>query len=162
MNRRTLLSGLTATGAVLLAGCSSSGGDDEDPGTDETTEPGSSQSPTLLDTEFVVGDRTSGSERDEATVRVEESRVVVEGVIWGSDGCKTATLLGSDYDLASNTLTVTVGTTDREGTEDQACTEAIVEIEYTATVRFEGGLPGRVVVEHDHGAGSEQVSEAEL
>jgi hypothetical protein len=162
MNRRTLLSGLTATGAVLLAGCSSSGGDGEDPGTDETTEPGSGQSPTLQDTEFVVGNRTSGSERDEATVRVEESRVVVEGVIWGSDGCKTATLLGSDYDRESNTQTVTVGTTDREGTEDQACTEAIVEIEYVATATFEGGLPGRVVVEHDHGDGPVQVTEAEL
>jgi hypothetical protein len=161
MNRRTLLSGLAATGAVLLAGCSSSGGG-EGPPTDEQTPAEPSQSPVLEDTEFAVEDRTSGSERDEATVRFEAPRVVVEGVIWGSDGCKTATLLGSEYDLESNTLTVTVGTTDREGTDDQACTQAIVEIEYTATATFDEGLPGQVVVEHDHGDGPEQVADAEL
>ena len=49
--------------------------------------------------------------------------------------------------------TVTVGTVDREGTEETACTQAIVEVEYTAIARFQQGLPGRVVVEHDHGDG---------
>ncbi|MFC7019647.1 MULTISPECIES: twin-arginine translocation signal domain-containing protein [Haloarcula] len=160
MNRRTFLGGLAATGAVLLAGCSSSGG--EGSPTDEQTPAEPSQSPVLEDTEFAVDDRTSGGERDEATVRFEAPRVVVEGVIWGRDGCKTATLLGSEYDRESNTLTVSVGTTDREGTEDQACTQAIVEIEYTATATFDAGLPSRVVVEHDHGDGPEQVADSEL
>lgn len=162
MNRRTLLQRAGIVGATLLAGCSSSGspgGESPDPETD-TEDPDASQSPVLETTEFSVDGRSGGSQRDEATVRFDGQRVVVEGVIWGSDGCKTATLLDSAYDRATDTHTVTVGTTDREDAGEM-CTQALVEIEYTATATFEGGLPGRVVVRHDHGDGPEQVADGE-
>jgi hypothetical protein len=161
MNRRALLQCAGVVGAALLAGCSSSGGPGEGPTDEPPTDGGEpSQSPVLADTEFVVDAQSSGTQRDEATVQFDGQRVVVDGVVWGSDGCKTATLLHSAYDPETNTHTVTVGTTDRADAGEM-CTQAIVEIEYTATATFEGGLPGRVVVRHDHGDGSEQVADAE-
>ncbi|MBV0924218.1 hypothetical protein KTS45_08385 [Halomicroarcula limicola] len=113
----------------------------------------------MTDTTFTVTDVSSGTQRDEASVAFGGDTVTVEGTIWGANGCKTGRLLGAEYDAAADELTVTVGTKDREDAGD-GCTQAIVEIRYRATATFEGGLPGTVVVTHDHGDGGKDVTTA--
>ena len=145
MNRRTFLGTACFAGAVSLGGCLSDGGGD------------TPADPTVTTTEFTVLGGRSGTEVDEATVAVEGTTVTVEGTIWGADGCQTAELAGADYDAEADELTVAVAEATREDAGN-ACTTAIVETEYRATVEFEGGLPDSVVVTHDHGDGPQEVT----
>ena len=158
MDRRTLLATVCGVGVATLAGC---GADDGGSGTPAATDT-PTQTVSMIDSEFTVDGTGSGQQTDDATVSVDGGTVTVEGTIWGADGCTTAELAGADYDAAADELTVAVATTDREptGTEAIACTQAIVEIAYTATVTFDSGLPGTVVVTHDHGDGPEAVTTA--
>jgi len=158
MNRRTLLRTASGVGIAALAGCGSTDGGD---GTATGTATESTPSQTMTDTTFTVLQTESGQEIDEATVSVDGTTVTVEGTIWGADGCTTAELADASYDAAADELTVAVATTEQEtaGT-DVACTQAIVEIDYRATVEFENGTPGTVVVTHDRGDGPETVTTA--
>lgn len=175
MRRRTLLRRGGLAGLLVLAGCTSPGsgapddtettsGDDEPTETpnsgDEPTEtptelgtdePDGSSDVTVGESTFEVTENVSGTQVDRAEVSFEahSETVAVDGTIWGADGCKTATLDGVDYDESADELTVRVATVDREGTEDQMCTQAIVEISYEARVFFEGGLPSSATVVHD-------------
>jgi len=106
----------------------------------------------VTDTRFTVTGRASGTQVSDATVTFGDGTVVVEGTIWGANGCKTAELAGVSYDGDADELTIAVATTDREGAGD-GCTQAIVEIDYRAVVTVDGGLPGSVTVTHDHGDG---------
>lgn len=152
MHRRTLL-GMAATLLPLgLAGCAGGGdsGDGETPGTPSPTSM-STPTPTppaIEEATLSTRDIVSGQEVDEATVTVEDDAVVVTGTIWGSDGCKTATLDAAEYDVGADTLSVAIATRDR-GDAGDACTEALVEIDYRVRVTFSGGLPGTVAVTHD-------------
>ncbi|GGN98725.1 MULTISPECIES: hypothetical protein [Haloarcula] len=159
MHRRALLRRLGAAGAVALAGCASSGdpGTGDGGGTDNGT---GDEDPRVTGTEFTVTRRESGTQVSEASVTFGTDAVTVDGTIWGANGCKTAALAGADYDAAADELTVAVETGARDDAGD-ACTQAIVEIDYEAMVQFEGGLPGRVVVTHDHGDGPTEVTTAE-
>ncbi|MBX0322904.1 hypothetical protein EGH21_07660 [Halomicroarcula sp. F13] len=114
----------------------------------------------MTDSEFTVTGRGSGTQASEASVTFGTDAVTVEGTIWGANGCKTAALSSADYDATADELTVAVETVDRDDAGD-ACTQAIVEIDYEATVQFAAGLPGRVVVTHDHGDGPTEVTTAE-
>ncbi|WP_254273189.1 hypothetical protein [Haloarcula marina] len=152
MQRRVLLRRLGVVGAAALAGCASNGPSDGGAGTERTP----TRPPRVTDTTFTVSNRQSGTQVDDATVRFGDERVVVDGTIWGVDGCTTAALTSAEYDDAADELTVAVATT-RE-TDAEMCTQAIVEIDYEATVAFENGLPGRVVVTHDHGDGPREVA----
>lgn len=165
MHRRTLLRRGAAVATLALAGCTSSPG----PGSDDDTEtgdgPGQTETPTDGGTgggdgegDVTTGESTfdvtgivSGTQVDRADVSFEShsETVSVDGTIWGADGCKTAELDSVVYDEATGEVTISVATIDREGTEDRACTQAIVQISYEAVVAFEGGLPASTTVVHD-------------
>ena len=142
MKRRSFLG---SVGLAAFAGCVGDGG--------------GSSSTTITDAELQVEGIGSGEQIDDATVSVADGTVTVEGTIWGPNGCATAELDSADYDADSDELTVAVATTRREDAGD-VCTQAIVEIEYRASVSVEGSSPGTVLVTHDHGDGPGQVTSA--
>ncbi|WP_434531267.1 hypothetical protein ACODNH_08675 [Haloarcula sp. NS06] len=106
----------------------------------------------MNETTFSITKRQSGSQTSSATVTFDEHQVVVDGTIWGSDGCKTADLTDISYDTSADELSLSVGTKEMPDAGDM-CTQAIIEIDYRATVMFENGLPGTVAVSHDSGNG---------
>ena len=158
MDRRTLLASVSAAGVVTLTGCLGDGGGEDTPsdnGTDTgTPTPTPAPEPTLTGSGFEVDSVQSGTRADSAMVSTEGLDVVIDGVIWGADGCQTAELASTT--LNDSELTVAVETTQGESAGD-ACTTGIVEIAYTATVEFSDGLPGAVVVTHDRGEGPETI-----
>ncbi|EMA25377.1 MULTISPECIES: hypothetical protein [Haloarcula] len=113
----------------------------------------------MNETTFSVTQRQSGSQTSSATVAFDGDQVVVEGTIWGSDGCKTADLTDVTYDSSVDELHISVGTKDKPDAGD-VCTQAIMEINYRATATFENGLPGTVSVSHDTGDGQSPVTTA--
>jgi len=154
MHRREAL-GVTVT--LLsggLAGCAGDGGsgNGETPDTvSPTPTPTGTPTPTSSTVEeatLTVQNIVSGGEVDEAAVTVKDGAVIVTGTIWGSDGCKTATLEAAEYDAGADTLSVAVATADREDAGD-ACSQALVEIDYRVRVPFPDGSPGTVAVTHD-------------
>lgn len=151
MNRRELLAAAGLGAGAFLAGCLGNG---DGGGPAETDSPTSSRS--VAETTFDVVENTCGEGRDEASVSFGD-HVSVSGTIRGSNTCYTATLDGATYDAAADRLTVRVRSSVPEGRETAACGQCLVDIDYDAAVRFEGGLPGTVVVEHD----GEQVASAE-
>jgi hypothetical protein len=155
MNRRRLLQCLGTAGIAAIGGCLGSGpADDDTPTSTPTTD-----RPPVVDTvEFSVVGRTSGQQRDTATVSTDESTVTVTGTIWGRNGCRTARLSGATSDQGAGELTVAVETADETEETAVACTQAIVEIEYRAVVSMSRGLPDTVVVTHDHGDGPQEVT----
>lgn len=127
--------------------------DDHDPGDTPTDPSGPTDTPTaspggspaVTATEFAVTDRSSGTGRSEATISRAGRTVSVDGTARGNNGCSTAELESAAFDGAE--LRVAVRTyEDRE--EDEACTQATVDIHYEADVDYEGHLD-RVVVTHD-------------
>ncbi|MDS0261499.1 hypothetical protein NDI56_19030 [Haloarcula sp. S1CR25-12] len=163
MKRRTLLGTASSVGIIALTGCLGGGEGDGTPTDTETaTETDTdTPSPTLTDSGFTVVNNENGVQTDNARVSVDGSKVVVEGTIWGRDGCRTATLGSTNYNTESDELTVDVATTRTEDAGDM-CTQAIVEITYRATISFENGLPGSVVVTHSRGDTSEEVTTTSL
>jgi len=147
-----MLSRTAAVGAAFLAGCLDGGpagdGDDGDDGGDggPYDSPSGTPESTLVDSEFEVTSVMSGTATQAADVSFEDGTVAVEGTTTGNDGCYTAELRDASYE--DGRLTVTVEAVD-DSEEDQACTQALVEIDYEATFQFEGGLPGSVAVRHD-------------
>ncbi|MDY6780678.1 MAG: hypothetical protein SV760_09090 [Halobacteria archaeon] len=101
----------------------------------------------MTDRSFRVTSKGSGVQKDTVDVSFGDSRITLDGTIWGSDGCKTAELGDVSYDAESGELRVDVVTTNLENSGD-FCTQAIVEIDYRASFDFEGGLPEKVVVSH--------------
>jgi len=97
------------------------------------------------ETTFSIIRRQSGAQTSSATVAFDGDQVVVDGTIWGSNGCKTADLTDISYDTSADELSLSVGT---------------MEINYRATVTFENGLPGTVSVSHDSGDGLNPVTTA--
>lgn len=184
MNRRTLLSGISAVAVGGFAGCvaDGSGGDDENtsdggsetdveqmPGDDVTsdTETGPSETPSgtdggLTDSSLTVVDVGCGTQHDAADVRfeAENGTVVVTGTLWGSDLCKIPALADARFDAEADELTVTVTTTNRDPDGTPVCGECIAELDYRTTHQFAGSLPGSVTVVHDHGDDSSTVTTA--
>ncbi|MFD1587863.1 twin-arginine translocation signal domain-containing protein [Halorientalis brevis] len=187
MRRRSFLTGTASTTALLaLAGCTQSGdrstdddtNDSDDPGsqptdpstdtteTDDTTTTDSGDHPTttvedgLVNQSFTVTDTGSGTERHDATVDfdADKTEVVVTGTIPGADGCTTAELGEVTYDEQADHLSVTVQTIDVPTSD--ACTQAIVEIDYEARFTFAESLPSQVSVTHDGSDGRRDVASA--
>ena len=157
MDRRTLLGTVSSVGTVALTGCLSGGGDGTPSaattGTATATPtPTPAPDPTLTDSTFTVVGNQSGTQNDSAAVSVDGGTVIIGGTIWGRDGCQTAELRSVNYDRGADELLVPVQTTERSDAGD-SCTQAIVEIDYTATISFENGPPETVVVTHDRGDG---------
>ncbi|WP_135366377.1 RodZ family helix-turn-helix domain-containing protein [Halosimplex halophilum] len=103
----------------------------------------------VTDSSLDVTDSGCGTQTDEASVDFDGSdgTVTVTGTTWGSDACYTAVL--SDVRLDGGTATVVVGSESDAGT-DTMCAQCITEIDYEATVAFDGALPREVVVVHAH------------
>jgi len=125
-------------------------GDDATETTDpsETTDsPGGASS--LADASLEVVDSGCGQPANEASVsfREADAEVEVTGTIAGSNACYIAELADASYDEASGALTLTVVSTEEEGSE--VCAECITEIDYEITAAFEGGLPATVEVVHE-------------
>ena len=151
MRRRTLLA--TAASALALAGCVSSpgagdpsdrspSGDSPSPSSDESHTP----TPTIANHSF--SPRKACETPGTADVAFDASTVTVTGCIRGPNGCHVPVLDSVAYDADADRLTVVVAT-ESTADDDTACTQAIVERGYEATVRFEGGLPHRAVVYHE-------------
>lgn len=166
MKRRNVLRTGAAAGALALAGCLASGGpagpgdgtETDGPGgngTDGTTttdgggDGGDGDVPALGEVGFEILDAGCGVERNAATVRTDDDagEVVVEGTIAAPSACYTASLAETVYGSTTDSAWVDVVTERRP--DAQACAQCITEIEYRATLPFEGGLPGRVAVTHD-------------
>jgi len=79
-----------------------------------------------------------------ASVSWGETAVTVTGCLTGPTGCSVPVLSSADYDADADELAVTVTTEEDDG--GGACTQALTDLGYEATMTFENGLPGRVVV----------------
>jgi len=191
VKRRTLLRGLAATGTLTLsAGCLADGSpgdqptDTEEPtDTPMPTDDGTpSDTPTDTDTHvdtvsgtdrdpepsdtpdsgpggaLTVTGSSCGAETDDASVTFDGSAIAITGTIWGNDACYTATL--ADTRLENGTLTVVVAAESDAGTET-ACAQCITEIDYEVDVAFDGSLPDKVVVEHEHDGSTTTVTTAD-
>lgn len=158
MRRRALLRALPPA-AVGLTGCAARGppsGSDGSPTTD-------GGGPSLVGADLRVRANDCGQQVDAARASFDAERpaVVVEGTIWGSDTCHTARLADATYDPADDLLAVHVTAVRRETTGTPACGQCIVEVDYTATCTFAGGLPGTVRVVHGTGDRRTVVTAAE-
>ena len=129
-------------------------------GTDRDPEP--SDTPGVTDSSFSVTGSGCGSQTDDASVSFDDGAgtvsVSVSGTIWGNDACYTARLADTTYE--SDTLTVVVASESDAGT-DTMCAECITEVDYEATVTFDGALPGKVEVKHRHGDDTSTVTTAD-
>ncbi len=145
MKRRSLIGQAGTLGLFLLAGCTSN------PDRDRSDGDGSDDPVRFVDSAFEVRHIGAGTQADDATLEFDEASqtIRVDGTIWGADGCTTASLDAVEFAAGNDTVTVAVATRDRAGTDDRACTQAIVEIDYTAVLTFEGGLPATATVTHD-------------
>lgn len=150
MNRRTLLRTGATVAALGLAGCTQPGDDPSDdlPPTDtpegqDTSEP--TPEPGVESRTFEVIDSACGEGRNEATVRRDGGRVIVEGVIGGRNSCYTARLQSVSYEGEELRVEVEAYQPD----EMAACAQCLVDIEYEATIAFDGGSPDTVIVTHN-------------
>lgn len=83
------------------------------------------------------------------TFQPEEGRIVVEGVIRGSDLCKRARLKDVSYDPEAERLSVSIAAVDRAECQNGGIAgQCIVDIPYEATFTFDGDIPTEVTVSH--------------
>ena len=143
MNRRTLLRRTGVACALGVAGCVGNAGN----GTASPTPTPTPDTPAGSVVEAATLTVEGVDSGQQADVSFGSDVVVVEGIIWGENGCKTAALDAAEYDPETDTLRVAVGTTDREDA-GEVCTETIVEIDYRARVTVSDGPPGTVEVSH--------------
>ncbi|WP_396610669.1 hypothetical protein ACH9L7_10550 [Haloferax sp. S1W] len=157
MKRRTLLAG-TASLCATLAGCTSDdAGDDGTETTTTTTPTPTPKEPRLVDQSLSPRHDTECPQGGAARATYISSGVLVEGCLWGANGCTVARLGGSDYDPDSDVAMLFVETVD-DRDPDEACTEALKPLGYEARLQFENGLPGEIVVEHDDVNGRREVA----
>lgn len=152
MYRRPLL----AVGAFLglsLAGClGGPSGSDDDGTVDETTDPtttdpvATDDTPAGPETGFEVLDVRTGDEAETASVTFDAETVDITGRIGGNNGCYTARL--ASVTTRDGTLVVAVESYE-ETAENRDCMQALVSIEYQATVTVDGTPPDSVTVRHN-------------
>ena len=175
MKRRTVLRSCGVAAALALAGCGDTGtgngnGEgttDEEPTTTDaetptatTPAPTTTPPPSLSGREITVTGSQCGSGEDSATVTFDADAmtVTIEGVIGASDPCHVAEIGAAEYEVATETLTLTVVAVDN--TEPgETCASCVGDVSYSVTARFRQRLPARVVVDHD-GLNSGTITEA--
>lgn len=155
MKRRDLLTLFGAAISSSVAGCL--GGGNPIDGTNETTDTttttstdtttGTTDTDAMIrDTSFEVETIEQQSQDENAVVSVDGQTVTVTGTIWGRNGCYTARL--GDVGFTDGTLVVAIESyEDRD--DDEACTEANVYIDYTATIELDTEPPGEIRVTHN-------------
>jgi hypothetical protein len=161
MRRRDLLGTVGAAVGPALAGCVGSGGPDPgtgdgdgDSGGDGETDTPATPSVTDRNLTEIEECPTQGS----ASVSWGETAVTVTGCITGRNGCSVPVLESAEYDAEADELAVTVTTEEEDS--GGACTQALTDLGYEATVTFADGLPGRVVVTHETMGESTTAAEA--
>jgi len=135
--RRRLLGALAAL-AAGTAGCTdrSGGGSGTSTGSD---------GPRVVDRSFTADDGAcADGDTDGPTVRFDDETVRVDGRLGTPTPCHGAALDEAALDGA--TLVVAVA---RTASTADACVQCLGAVPYEATVRFAGGLPDAVRVEHD-------------
>lgn len=145
MRRRTLLGwiGTATTGLIAgAAGCLSPADDvgDGDERETDTERP----APQLIESEFDATEPECGDD-DAAEIEDATDEVRIVGTIRTNDLCARAALDESTYDADDDELRVTITTEEFV----DVCGQCLANSPYEATVRFDGGTPGRVVVDHD-------------
>lgn len=175
MHRRTILTGTATLLPVALAGCTG-GSDPGDSGNDGAG--GSSETDTPDDlTDTADGDETktpgdgtgttngstttfdrftatfSPRERcpnpGEATVDFGgDGPISAVGCVVGKNGCTVPRLRDASYDAGADEVTVVVAAVEERG-EDEACTEALVNLGYEVGIETDGEAPTAVRVVHD-------------
>lgn len=134
MHRRTLF---RTVPLLALAGCTGAGGGD--------------RAPRITDRAF--RDTGGCSHPETATVDASTTTVRIGGCITGPNGCSVARL--NSAAVEGDTLAVVVGT-GRDAPQNVACTEALVQRGYAATITLDGRVSGVRVV-HDAPGGRETV-----
>lgn len=172
MNRRDVLRATGVVAAGGIAGCGGASVEGDDPTDTAVSTTGGARSTTESDAgatttattppsmgtpELTVGGSDCLSGEGGATVTFGEGEVTVEGTVAAPNPCYSPELSASDYDPQADELSLTVAAV-RDTEEGQVCVTCVGGIRYTATVPFESGLPGRVVITHD---GTETVTAAE-
>jgi hypothetical protein len=116
--------------------------------------------PGVADHAFAVTDSgCAGTDADAVSATFGADAVTVAGRISAPTPCHGAELADAAWDEGSETLTLTVATTDPDpGT---ACVECVGGIDYEATVAFRDGPPATVAVEHAHFDRRETVASAD-
>ena len=148
MRRRRLLSGLITVGIVGSAGCV--GG--ADGGTSETRTATPSETKTATPTEPTAGlaaatlvPRDECTDPGGATVRLDNDPVTVVGCVIGKNGCTRPRLTSVDRD--NGAVRVVIAAVE-ERDDDEACTEALVNLGYEVQLDS-GNSPVSVTVVHD-------------
>ncbi|MGQ4554437.1 hypothetical protein [Halobellus sp. GM3] len=158
MRRRTVLTGVTALISVALAGCTGGAGPGA-PGDGSTDTDGAETPAGTVDTDTstATGDRFTArfSRRErcpnpgEATVDFGgDGPVSVVGCVVGKNGCTVPRLRDAAYDAGADEITVVVAAVE-ERDEDEACTEALVNLGYEVELSIDGDPPTSVRVVHD-------------
>ncbi len=159
-----MLAGVTGV-CASLAGCSSDG--DDSAGEETTTAATTTPTPTPSDPVLVDRSLSPKSADDcppdgQATITGPTDGVVsIDGCLWGPTGCSVVRLAAADYDVDSGTARVAIETVEDRAT-DEACTQALVALGYQVQLRFDYGVPRRVVVVHDDANGNRTVAERDL
>lgn len=170
MHRRTVLAGLAVALPAALAGCTGNSGPSSPDGTDSTDEPTDTDAPSETDTpgddETVTPGQISASltpreecqEPGEATVSFEGESISVVGCVVGNNGCNVVRLQDTGYDADSEEVSVVVAAVE-EREEDEACTEALVNLGYEVAVDVDGTAVTSVRVVHDDVDGRRTVAD---
>lgn len=162
MQRRSFITTVAAAlGTGVTAGCvANDPGGDPATGTEqnESSDSTDSPEPTPSKTGESLERRDECGNPDSASISTESNAVTVEGCIVGKNGCQVPALADATYDADADELTVTV-TTEKDSDAD-ACTQQLVNLGYTATVEFEGGLPETTTVIHSGAETDGQVAQA--
>jgi hypothetical protein len=125
VSRRDVLSGVTATGALVLAGCVAQDDDGEDQ---------SDGGPQIADTSVSsTGDSRSGESDAVQTFEINDNTVTVTGVLQAPNPCHEATL----EDSAVSDDTLTLGIDVQETNDKEACVEMLGMVEYEITVELD-------------------------
>lgn len=155
MYRRGVLAGVAA---LATAGCVGGAGDGAggDP-TDSTGAPTETSTPTPTRTTaglsaVTLTPRGSCPDPGDATVRLDAEPVSVVGCVVGKNGCTRPRLAAVDRDAGA--VTVVIAAVE-ERDDDEACTEALVNLGYE--VRIDGDEPTSVTVVHDDVGGRRTV-----
>jgi hypothetical protein len=154
MHRRRVLSGAVAVAALAAAGCTGGG----DPGTatdgGEPTDRTDTATPADL-AAVTFAPRESCPDPGGATVNIDADPVSVVGCVIGKNGCTRPRL--ASVEREGGDVTIVVAAVE-ERDDDEACTEALVNLGYEVEID-DADPPTSVTVVHDDVDGRRTVAD---
>ena len=148
MHRRRVLTGAGTVLALAAAGCTGGSGAGTTTDTAEPTD--STATPTATSTGLAAvtfTPRESCPTPGSATVALGADPVSVVGCVIGKNGCTRPRLASVDRDRDTGTVTIVVAAVE-ERADDEACTEALVNLGYEVRIDY-NDPPTSVTVVHD-------------